>query len=418
MTMNNVDIRVFFETALKAALPEGKFIDLPDPPAGRTIVLGAGKAAGSMAAAFEQAWGIHAPHVPLEGLVVTRYGHGRNTEFIEVVEAAHPVPDHAGQAAAQRILALAAGATRDDLVIFLISGGASALLSAPAAGIAFSTKQALNSAILKSGMSISEMNMVRKALSAIKGGRLAIAAAPARQVSYLISDVPGDDPGTIGSGPSVVEQHDVEGALQLLARYQIDIAEDTRLAIARNISKAPVPTGELHMLATPQLALEAAAETARDAGMACHILGDAIEGEAREVAQVFAGICRQVIHKNQPFTKPCLLLSGGETTVTVRGSGRGGRNAEFLLAFVLAMEPVTQPWQALAADTDGIDGIEDNAGVIADQETLAKAQKLGLDPVAMLDNNDAHSLFDRLDQLIVTGPTLTNVNDFRAIYLN
>ena len=404
-------LEALFQTALGAAYPETRMAGLlPDRPRGRTIVLGAGKGAARMARAFETLW----PH-PCEGLVVTRYGHGAPTERIEVVEASHPVPDAAGVAAARRILDLARAAGPDDLVVCLISGGASALLSLPAEGLALADKQAINKALLRSGAPIQEMNAVRKAMSAIKGGRLAAAAAPARVATYLISDVPGDDPGTIGSGPTVAGGADPEAALAILQRYGIPVSAEVERAIRANAAPQSLPAANaLHMLATPQMALEAAAAKARDLGLTPVILGDALEGEAREVGRVMAGIAQGAARHGQPAAAPCVLLSGGETTVTVKGDGRGGRNVEFLLALVIQLQG--QPGlAAIACDTDGIDGSEDNAGAWADAAILAAGQDKGLAAADFLARNDAYSYFAALDRLVVTGPTLTNVNDFRAV---
>jgi glycerate 2-kinase len=402
-------LHALFQAALKVALPDGRFAGrLPRPPAGRTIVLGAGKASARMAQAFEAEW-----QHPCEGLVVTRYGHGTTTRRIEV-EAAHPVPDEAGRRAAQRILELAASAGPDDLVIALISGGASALLSLPAPGITLEDKQEINRALLKCGAPIGEMNRVRKALSAIKGGRLALAAQPARVVSYLISDVPGDDPATIGSGPTIPEVADPEVALGILRAYGISVGPQLAAAIRANAVIEPAPAAEIHMLATPYMALAAAAATAQSFGLTTLILGDAIEGEAREVARVLAGITASVAAHGQPAARPCVILSGGETTVMVRGRGRGGRNAEFLLALALALGGAPGV-AAIACDTDGIDGSEDNAGAWFDDKLLAAARAAGVDLAHHLADNDAYTAFRALDRLVVTGPTLTNVNDFRAI---
>lgn len=404
-----------FDAALAAALPEGKFDGrLPDPPKGRTIVLGGGKAAARMAAAFETAWEA-AGHPPPQGLVVTRYGHGCPTRFIEVVEAAHPVPDAAGLEASARLLALARAAGPDDLVVFLISGGASALMALPAPGVTLADKQAINRALLSSGAPIAAMNRVRKALSAIKGGRLAAAAAPARMITYLISDVPGDDPAAIGSGPTVAEASDPRGALAVLADYGIAVEPRIAEAILANHVEAG-PDGTMVMLATPKMALDAAAEAARGLGLAPLVLGDAIEGEAREVARVLAAIATYAADHGEPVAPPAVILSGGETTVTVRGKGRGGRNAEFLLALALALRGHAAI-AAIAADTDGIDGSEDNAGAWFSSVILAEAKAAGLDPASFLANNDGYGFFQALDRLIVTGPTRTNVNDFRAVLI-
>ncbi len=403
-------LRAVFDAALAAAAPQGKFVTLPAPPKGRTIVLGAGKAAASMAAEFERVW-----ERPVEGLVVTRYGHAAATRFVEVVEAGHPVPDAEGEAVARRILALAAGAGPDDLVVFLGSGGASALLSLPLPGLTLEDKRAVNLALLRCGAPIGEMNAVRKTLSAIKAGRLAAAAAPAPCVTYLISDVPGDDPGVIGSGPTVAAGTDVKLALAICARRGVGLAARVRAVMIANPPPEITP-GPVHMLATPQDALEAAAAKARALGVTPHILGANIEGEAREVARVFAGLVDQVRRRGQPFPPPCLLISGGETTVTVRGDGRGGRNAEFLLGLALALEGA-QGVHALACDTDGIDGTEDNAGAWIAPDTLARIASGGVDARSALACNDALTAFEASGQVVRTGPTLTNVNDFRAILI-
>lgn len=406
-------LRALFEAALGAALPDGKFDKcLPLKPKGRTIVLGAGKASARMAAAFEDAW--RRAGGTCEGLVVTRYGHAFPTRSIEIVEAAHPVPDEAGMSAARRILQLAASAGSDDLVVCLISGGASALLSLPAQGITLADKQALNRALLRSGAPIGEMNQVRKALSAIKGGRLAASVGDAQLVTYLISDVPGDDPASIGSGPTIPERSDPEAALTILRKYRIDIPGHIAQAIRANAIEHDVQGGSVHMLATPKMALDAAAAKAREFGLNTLILGDAIEGEAREVGRVMAGIASSVVQHDEPVRRPCILLSGGETTVTVRGHGRGGRNAEFLLGLAVALKG--QPRiSAIACDTDGIDGSEDNAGAWYEPALHDLARKSGIDLEKHLSDNDAYAAFAQLGCLIVTGPTLTNVNDFRCI---
>jgi len=412
-------LRRLFEAALAAADPALAVPrHLPPPPEkGRVIVVGAGKAAAAMAKAVEDNWPEAAP---LEGLVVTRYGHAVACQRIEVVEAAHPVPDQAGLDAAQRILELAEGAGPDDLVLCLISGGGSSLLSLPAEGISLEEKQAVNKALLRSGAAIDEMNCLRKHLSASKGGRLAAAAAPARVVSLLISDVPGDDPAVIASGPTVPDPTSFEDALAILEKYGIDAPAAVVAHLKAAAEETPKPgdprlaTCETHLVARPQDSLAAAAAVAREAGVAPVILGDSIEGEAREVAQVMAGIAQQVARFGQPAAAPCVLLSGGETTVTLRGRGRGGRNAEFLLALAVALEGAAGI-HALACDTDGIDGSEDNAGAIAGPDSLARAAAAGIDAKAMLANNDGYGFFEALGDLVVTGPTLTNVNDFRAI---
>ncbi|SHG64036.1 hydroxypyruvate reductase [Kaistia soli DSM 19436] len=402
-----------FEAALSAALPDGRFeAALPDPPQGRVIVLGAGKGAARMAAAFEAAW-TGAGHAPPEGLVVTRYGHREPTRFIEVVEAAHPVPDAAGLLASERILAKAREAGPDDLVVFLMSGGASALMALPAAGLTLEDKQRLNKALLKSGAPIGAMNRVRKSLSAIKGGRLAAAAAPAKMITYLISDVPGDDPGAIGSGPTIPEASDAEGALAILAEYGIAVDDRVAAAMRANVVAAGAG-GPLVMLATPKMALDAAAEKAREMDLRPLVLGDALEGEARDVARVLGAIAAYAKAHGEPVAAPAVILSGGETTVTVRGNGRGGRNAEFLLALALALGS-QEGIAAIACDTDGIDGSEDNTGAWFEPSLLASARAIGLDAAAYLANNDGYGFFATLDRLVITGPTRTNVNDFRAI---
>ncbi len=409
------DIRILhslFEAALAAALPDGKFTsDLPDPPRGRTIVLGAGKASARMAQAFGAAWA----H-PCEGLVVTRYGHAAPTQRIEIVEASHPVPDQAGVDAAERILKLASGAGPDDLVVCLISGGASALLSLPAKGVTLADKQDVTKALLKSGAPIHEMNQVRKSLSRIKGGRLALTAASAQGVTYVISDVPGDNPASIGSGPSIPEPQNPEVVFSILDRYGIEISSSLKNAILENCQVTRETAAiDVRVLATPMMALKAAELKARELGLNPLILGDAIEGESREVAKVLAGLARSVSDYDIPAVKPCVLLSGGETTVTVRGNGRGGRNAEFLLALHLALSDFSNV-AAIACDTDGIDGIEDNAGAWFDHGRPSPAVPT-LDASAFLANNDAYGYFSGLNQLVMTGPTLTNVNDFRAILI-
>jgi glycerate 2-kinase len=407
-------LRSLFDAALFAAGPEGHFGALPPEPKGRTIVIGAGKGSARMAAAFEAEMAAAGWRNAPEGLIVTRYGHGCPTACIKVVEASHPVPDAAGQDAARRILALAQGAGPDDLVVALISGGASALLALPAEGVTLEDKQQVARALLRSGAPIDEMNRVRQALSAIKGGRLAAAAAPARLVTWVISDVPGDDPAVIGSGPTVPLAPG-ETPEDILARRGVDIPDALRAVLRANPAPG-VPPGDVRMLSTPQMALEAAATAARAAGVTPVILGDAIEGEAREVAQVFAGIARQVQRHGQPTPGPCVLLSGGETTVTVRGQGgRGGRNAEFLLALAVALG--ADGLHAIACDTDGIDGSEDNAGAIIAPDIWARAAAAGVSLRDHLTRNDAYTAFQALGDLVMTGPTLTNVNDFRAIYV-
>jgi hydroxypyruvate reductase len=404
--------------AIDAAVPE-KCVPayLPQAPRGRTIVIGAGKASAAMARVVEEHW-----PGSLSGLVVTRYGHAVPCERIEIVEASHPVPDAAGRDAAARILAMVQGLTEDDLVLCLISGGGSALLALPAPGISFEDKQAVNKALLRSGANIGEMNCVRKHLSAIKGGRLAVAAAPAQIVALLISDVPGDDPAVIASGPTVADPTTHADALAIIEKYRIEAPPAVLARLRGHEDETPKPGDprlarvDTRIITTPQHALEAAASVARAAGFTPMILSDAIEGEARDVALVHAAIARQCARRAQPAVPPCVLLSGGETTVTVRGKGRGGRNVEFLLALAIALDGLPGV-HALAADTDGIDGTEDNAGAIIAPDTLARAAEAGLSAKAHLADNDGYSFFAGIDDLVVTGPTHTNVNDFRAIVI-
>jgi glycerate 2-kinase len=411
-------LRNMFDAAIASAQPALCVPPhLPAPPRGRLIVVGAGKASAAMARAVEENWS-----GPLSGLVVTRYGYAVPCERIEIVEAAHPVPDAAGMRAAQRMLERVGGLTQDDLVLCLISGGGSALLPLPAAGLTLDLKQAVSRALLACGATISEMNCVRRHLSAIKGGRLAAACHPARVLTLLISDVPGDRPIDIASGPTVADPTTCNDALAIVRRYGIELPAPARdiLESGRGESVKPgdprLARSAVRMIATPQMALEAAAAVARAAGITPYILGDAIEGEARDVGKVFAGMALQVAERNQPFGAPCVLLSGGETTVTVRGSGRGGRNVEYLLSLTIALEGHPRI-HALAGDTDGVDGQEDIAGGCIGPDSLARAWALGLRPKDMLDNNDGHGFFSALGDSVITGPTLTNVNDFRAILI-
>ncbi|MDB5919452.1 MAG: Hydroxypyruvate reductase [Massilia sp.] len=411
-------LRQMFDAAVEAAqsshcLPP----HLPAPPTGRTLVIGAGKASAEMARVLEQNW-----PGELSGLVVTRYGYAVPCERIEIVEAAHPVPDEAGMKAARRILGLVAGLSADDLVICLISGGGSSLLVLPSDDLELADKQEINKALLKSGATIGEMNCVRRHLSAIKGGRLAAACFPARVVTLLISDVPGDDPADIASGPTTFDRTSCDDALAILRRYAIAVPDKVRslLETGRGESVKPgdprLANSETRMIATPQMALEAAAKVARAAGVPAHILGDSIEGEARDVGIVMAGIALQVARHGQPFTPPCILLSGGETTVTVRGDGRGGRNVEFLLSLGVALNGQAGI-HAIACDTDGVDGQEEIAGACLAPDTLARAWEQGIKPRESLANNDGHGFFQALGDSVICGPTLTNVNDFRAIYI-
>ncbi len=430
-------LEMLYHCAVREALPAHCLaVHLPDPPThpgARTLVLGAGKAGGAMAQALEAAWPVDAP---LSGLVVTRYGHvpprspGAVPPRIEVVEAAHPVPDAAGLEAAQRMLALTQGLTEQDLVICLISGGGSSLLTLPAhwagGGVSLEEKQRINRALLASGATIAEINCVRKHLSAIKGGRLAAACAPARVVTLLISDVPGDDPTVIASGPTVPDPTTCEQALQILRRYAIDVSGDLVERLQSGALETPKPgapggaQSTVRLVATPQQSLVAAANAVRAAGLNAYILSDEMEGESREVGRVHAALARAVALRNHPFARPCVMLSGGETTVTVRArapgvtAGRGGRAGEFCMGMVQALHGQAGVY-ALAADTDGIDGVEDNAGAWVGPDSLVRAQHLGMKLDLFLDRNNAYEFFLGLGDLFFTGPTYTNVNDFRAI---
>lgn len=407
-----------FHAAVDAARPERCLPPfLPAPPRGRTLVVGAGKASAAMAQVVERCW-----PGPLSGLVVTRYGYAQPCQRIEIVEAAHPVPDLAGQQAAERMLALVSGLTADDLVICLISGGGSALLPLPGDGISLSDKQAISRALLRSGASIGEINCVRRHLSAIKGGRLAAACYPARVHNLVISDVPGDHPVDIASGPTVADPTTCADALAIVRRYGIDLPAAASRWLASDDAESVKPEDHrlaqvsTQLVATPQQALEAAAAVARRAGITPLILSDRLEGEAREVGKVLAGIALQVRQHGQPLPAPCVLLSGGETTVTVRGAGCGGRNVECLLALAIALDG-TPGIYALMGDTDGVDGQAEIAGAVLSPDTLKRAWSLGMKPVERLDANDGHGFFQALGDSLVTGPTLTNVNDFRAILI-
>lgn len=411
-------LRAMFDAAVGAAMPSLCVPPhLPEKPDGKLIVIGAGKASAAMARAVEQHW-----NGPLCGLVVTRYGHAVACDRIEVVEAAHPVPDKAGLDAAVRILELARSAGPDDTVLCLISGGGSALLPMPLEPLTLDDKQAVTRALLACGAPISEINCVRRHLSAIKGGRLAAAAHPARVVSLLISDVPGDHPLDIASGPTVGDPTTADDARAILKRYDITAPQAVLDVLASGRCESVKPDdARLQnttnvMIAAPQISLEAAAGITAGAGVPVHILSDAIEGEARDVGKTLAGIALQVARRGQPFEPPCILLSGGETTVTVRGKGRGGRNVEFLLSLAQALEAQPGIW-ALAADTDGVDGIEEIAGAIVTPDTRARGLAKGMTLAAALADNDGHGFFGALGDAVVTGPTTTNVNDFRAIYI-
>ena len=427
-TQPNEFLAELYAAAVKRALPlHNTATYLPPPPKGRTVVLGAGKAGGAMAQAVEALW---PADKPISGLVVTRYGHTPErpaglADRIEVVEASHPVPDAAGLAAAERILALTQGLTADDLVLCLISGGGSALLTLPADGLTLEDKQRINKDLLNSGAGIGEMNCVRKHLSRIKGGRLAAACAPAQVVTLTISDVPGDDPSVIASGPTVPDMTTCADAWAILQRYKIEVPAAIEAALKAGALETPKPSPvwdkqPVHLIATPQQSLDAAAELARAAGLNAYVLSDELEGESREVGKVHAALARAAAHGKGPFQKPCVILSGGETTVTIRKQapgtpkGRGGRAGEFCLGLAVALQAQADVW-AIAADTDGIDGIEDNAGARVTPDTLARAEAAGVKAADCLDRNDAYGFFDAVGDLVVTGPTHTNVNDFRAI---
>jgi len=423
-----VFLRQMFDAAVRRAMPlHNTQAFLPNPPKGRTLVLGAGKAGGAMAHAVEALWPLDKP---ISGLVVTRYGHTPDrptgvAQRIDIVEASHPVPDKAGLDASQRILSLTQGLTEDDLVLCLISGGGSALLTAPAEGLRLEDKQRINQELLNSGASIGEMNCVRKHLSRIKGGRLAAACKPARVVTLTISDVPGDDPSVIASGPTVPDASTCLDAWNILQRYGIALPTEVEADLKAGVLETPKPSSawdanNVHLIATPLQSLEAAAQLARDAGLNAYVLSDELEGESREVGKVHAALARAAARGVGPFQKPCVILSGGETTVTIRPQvagtpkGRGGRAGEFCLGLAVALQAQKNVW-ALAADTDGIDGVENNAGALVTPDTLQRASEKGMQATSFLDRNDAYRFVDGLQDLVVTGPTHANVNDFRAI---
>ncbi|WP_112522068.1 glycerate kinase type-2 family protein [Agrobacterium tumefaciens] len=389
---------------------------LPSPPKGRCVVVGAGKASAAMAAALDKAWA----DVNLSGIVVTRYGHAVPARRIEIIEASHPVPDDMSAEAARRILAAVEGLTADDMVIALISGGGSALMVAPAEGMTLADKMAVNRALLASGATISEMNAVRKHLSRIKGGRLALAAKPARVVSLLISDVPGDDPSEIASGPTVADPSDINNVLEIVSRYALDLPENVRKVLEKGeeTPKAGDIEEDIRLIATPSLALQAAADEAVKLGLTPLILGDSLEGESKDVGAVMAGIALSASRKGLPVKGPAVLLSGGETTVTIgKGlAGKGGRNTEFLLSLALTLKGAGGIW-AIAGDSDGIDGVEDAAGALVTPDTLARMRNAGADPRQSLVGHDSYTAFKAVGDLVVTGPTLTNVNDIRAILI-
>ncbi len=416
----NIDPQTLLRQALDAAIFSAQADHcipayLPEKTTGRTLVIGAGKASASMAQALEKHWSGE-----LSGLVVTQYGYAVPCEHIEIVEAAHPVPDQSGLDAAQRILELVSDLQPDDQVICLISGGGSSLLALPAQGISLQQKQAINQALLSSGASISEMNCVRRHLSAIKGGRLAAACHPAKVVTLLISDVPGDEPANIASGSTVGDPSNSADALAILDRYQIELPDHIRnMLLSGELESVKPDDARLHnnlcqLIATPQQALMAAAEMIKTTGLSVHILSDRIEGEARHVGSTLAAIALQTASQAQPFTPPCAILSGGETTVTVRGDGRGGRNVECLLSMAIALQGQENIY-ALAADTDGVDGREKIAGAIITPDTLKRAAAHKINPLKSLDNNDGHGFFQAIGDSVITGPTQTNVNDFRMM---
>ena len=416
MTSPTAFLHSLFETAVASTQPAQCVPpNLPEPPKGRTLVIGAGKASAAMARAVEQHW-----PGDLEGLVLTRYGHAVPCERIEIVEAAHPVPDEAGRQAAERMLELVQGLAADDLVLCLISGGGSALLALPAPGLTLEDKQSVNRELLRSGATIHEMNCVRKHLSTIKGGRLAAACHPARVLTLAISDVPGDELSVIASGPTVPDPSTFAEAQAVLEKYTITVSEAVRTHLEQAEDETPKPgdlrlvNTETKLIATPQQMLESVAEQVRKAGLTPLILSDRIEGETRDVAKVHAAIARQIQTHQQPVTPPAVILSGGETTVTVRGKGKGGRNSEFALALLDDLRGLPGI-AALACDTDGIDGSEDNAGAILTPETFSQAETLDLSPAEFLSRNDAYSFFQQVNGLVVSGPSLTNVNDLRAI---
>lgn len=406
-----------FEAVVTAADPRNALAThLPEPPRGRTVVIGAGKGAAQLAAAFETLW-----RGPFEGVVVTRHGYGCPTRQIKVIEASHPVPDAAGLAASASLFDAVSGLTSDDLVVVLVCGGGSALLPCPAGGLTLEDEIALNRALLASGAPISVMNAIRKQVSGIKGGRLALACHPARVVTLVVSDVPGDDPAQVASGPTVPDATTRAAARAMALHWRVDLPPRVATWLKDDDGLAPDPAdprfaaNEVKVIASARLSLESAAARAEGQGVPAVILSDAIEGEARDVGRVHAAIAREVAQRDRPFAKPVVILSGGETTVTLRGAGRGGRNSEFLLALALAAEDV--PFAALAADTDGIDGSEVNAGAFATGTTASRLRAIGLDPAQLLAGNDSYTAFAALTDLFVPGPTGTNVNDFRAILL-
>ncbi len=419
----NQFLTTLFNAAVDAADPAKIISDyLPSAPKGRTIVIGAGKALSQMGKAFEDAWAIERG-TPLEGVIVTRYDYACECKNFEVLEAAHPVPDEAGLVGAKRLIDAVSNLTPDDLVVALISGGGSSLLPYPADGLTLADEIAVNEALLASGAPISAMNTVRKHISSIKGGRLAVAAYPAKVVSLLVSDIPGDHPQFIASGPTVADEGTRYDALAIIFQYEMKLPDAVMAHIQSDAANAPLPDDEKlaraehHIFASASKSLEAAQKCAEEAGIETHILSDAIEGEAREAARTQAAIAKEILLRDRPFKKPILLLSGGATTVTLKGNGKGGRNTEFLLSFALEISGETGI-HSLCADTDGIDGSEDNAGAFVNGDTASKIRQAGLDPIAYLQNNDAWTAFEKVDALFIPGPTGTNVNDFRAIFIS
>ena len=412
---NEKSLKLIMNAALEAAKPKDKFTKMPTRPKGKLIVIGAGKAAASMAREFENNY-----EGPIEGLVVTRYGHYVKTRFVEVIEAAHPEPDKNGLLASKKILDIATNSTKDDHVVFLISGGASSLLTLPLNGISFEEKQRINKELLISGAPIDEMNIVRRSLSQLKGGRLAKAIFPAQLSTYMISDIPGDDPAHIGSGPTIQANGSNEDSIKILNHYKISISDTIKKIICENTLPQLIKSSQ-HMLANPKMALKSAANVAEKEGYIPIILSDSLEGEARiegqKMGELAIKIRNERKYKNISLSKPILLLSGGETTVKVKGNGRGGRNTEFMLSMAITLNK-TKNISALAVDTDGIDGIEDNAGAYISDNTLKKAVLKKINPQTFLNENDSYSFFKKIDDLIFTSPTLTNVNDFRAVLIN
>ena len=412
---NEKSLKLIMNAALEAASPKGKFKKTPTKPQGKLIVLGAGKAAASMAKEFENNY-----EGPVEGLVITRYGHFTKTKFVEVIEAAHPEPDKNGLLASKKTFDIASNLTKSDHVVFLISGGASSLLTLPLSGISFEDKQRINKELLISGAPIDEMNIVRRSLSQLKGGRLAQTIFPAKLSTYMISDIPGDDPAYIGSGPTIQATGSNEDSISILDHYKISISDKIKKIIYKNTLPQLVKSPQ-YMIANPMMALKSAANVAEKEGYIPIILSDCLEGEARvegkKMAELAIKISNEKKYKNISLSKPILLLSGGETTVKVIGNGKGGRNTELMLSMAINLNKAKNI-SALAVDTDGIDGIEDNAGAYISHETLNKAVFKKVNPQTYLDNNDSYSFFKKINDLIFTSPTLTNVNDFRAVLIN